>query len=184
MADASKVIGDALLSTLSKAEEKIDEEIDRLDRLEEDDLESIRRKRLETLKSNQRQKQQWRALGHGTYEECPDQKAFFDMCKKSSRVVVHFGRAATRRCEIVDKHMSALAPKHIETRFLKVDAEKSPFLCERLRIWMLPTIVLVKGGKTEHSIIGFDDLGGDDDFPTERLESFLVEHGLLLESFC
>jgi hypothetical protein len=48
---------------------------------------------------------------------------------------------------------------------------------------MMPTIVLVRGGKTEHSIVGFDEMGGHDDFSTETLESVLVAHEVLLESF-
>ena len=71
-----------------------------------------------------------------------------------------------------------------QARFLKVNSERCPFLCERLHIWMMPTIVLVKGGKTEHSIVGFDELGGHDDFTTEQLEGLLVSHEVLLESFC
>ncbi len=65
---------------------------------------------------------------------------------------MHFYRPSTRRCEIIDKHFYALAAKHIETKFLRVNAEKSPFLTERLHIWMLPTIVCCVGGKTDHSI--------------------------------
>jgi hypothetical protein len=49
---------------------------------------------------------------------------------------------------------------------------------------MMPTIVLVKSGVTEHSIVGFDELGSTDDFTTEAMETVLVNHGLLLESFC
>jgi hypothetical protein len=89
--------------------------------------------------------------------------------------VVHFYRDATDRCKIVDKHLMLLAPKHMETKFVKVNAEKNPFLCERLRIVMLPTIVLLIDGKTDHSIIGFDEMGGHDDFPTMHLEWLLAK---------
>mmetsp|Transcript_41049 Transcript_41049/g.53818 ORF Transcript_41049/g.53818 Transcript_41049/m.53818 type:complete len:153 (-) Transcript_41049:110-568(-) len=150
----------------------------------EDDFEALRRKRMDTLKRNQKKKAEWMAAGHGSYSDLPEEKVFFDLCKKSHRVVAAFGRPATRRTDIVDKHLGDLAVKHIETKFIKINAEKCPFLCERLRIWMLPTMVLIKGGKTEHSIVGFDDLGGHDDFSTETLERFLVDHELLIESFC
>ena len=113
--------------------------------------------------------------GHGEYRECNDQKQFFDDLRKESRAVVHFARSATRRCEILDKHLAALARKHIETKFIRVDAEKSPFLAERLKIWMLPTVVLIKDGKTDHSIVGFDELGGKDEFPTAVLEQLLLK---------
>ena len=111
------------------------------------------------------------------------EKEFFAECKKSERVVVHFYRASTWRCEIADKHLGAIARKHIETRFLRLDVERVPFLVERLNIFMLPTIMLVKGGKTEHSIIGFDEFGGSDDFDTEVAEHKLIEHGVCLESY-
>ena len=47
----------------------------------------------------------------------------------------------------MDSHLSKLAQMHPETRFVKIDAEKSPFLAERLRIIMLPTVALVIKGK-------------------------------------
>ena len=70
--------------------------------------------------------------------------------------------------------MQELARRHIETRFVKLNIEKSPYLAEKLRIVMLPTIMLIKDGKTEHSIIGFDELGGQDDFQTDVLEDTLA----------
>ena len=59
-----------------------------------------------------------------------------------------------------------LAWSHVETRFVKINAEKNPFLVERLGILMMPTIVLIKNGKTDHAIHGFDEFGGTDDFTT------------------
>ena len=38
------------------------------------------------------------------------------------------------RCKILDKHLNILAKKHLETKFCKIDAEKCPFLCDRLKI--------------------------------------------------
>ena len=113
--------------------------------------------------------------GHGDYRECHDQKQFFEELKTEARAVVHFYRPATRRCEIIDKHLAILSRKHLETKFMRVDAERSPFLAEKLKIWMLPTLVIVRNGKTEHSIIGFDELGGNDNFATEVLEQVLLK---------
>ena len=93
--------------------------------------------------------------------EMHDTKEFFLAAKKSQRVVVHFYRGVTPRCEIVDAHFERLAHDHVETRFLKIDAEKAPFLVEKLGVIMIPTIILIKDGKTEHSIRGFDEFGGD-----------------------
>ena len=46
--------------------------------------------------------------------------------------------------QIVDKHLGILAKKHLEAKFVKINAEKCPFLTERLRIKVIPTIMLVK----------------------------------------
>lgn len=126
-----------------------------------------------------RQEQDWRQLGHGVYSELTDTKEFFNAAKKSSRMIVHFYRSVTPRCEIVDAHFQKLAPTHVETRFVKIDAEKNPYLVEKLGIILMPTIVLIKDGKTDHAIHGFDEFGGTDDFTTEDCAYVLSTHGVL-----
>lgn len=113
------------------------------------------------------------------YMEMHDTKEFFLAAKKSSRLVVHFYRGVTPRCQIVDAHFERLAHDHVETRFLKIDAEKSPYLVEKLGIIMIPTIIIIKDGKTEHSIRGFDEFGGTDDFSTQDVAYILSTHGVL-----
>lgn len=182
--DIGKLIGDTLLSTLQGEEEKLDAEIADLDRKkEEDELESIRRKRLEQMRKVAKQKEAWRRAGHGAYNEITDQKTFFDELKGSKRAVVHFYRPSAWRCDVLHKHLGALATRHIETKFVRINAEKAPFLCERLKIWMIPSMVLVKEGKTEHTIQGFDELGGDK-VTGKQLEDVLLAHEMLLEAYC
>lgn len=55
--------------------------------------------------------------------------------------------------QVVDKHLSALAKQHVETRFVKVHAEKAPFLTEKLRIVVLPTLAIVKNAKVEDYVV-------------------------------
>lgn len=93
-------------------------------------------------------------IGHGQYQEIPVEKDFFAECKKSTNVVCHFYRESAERCRIVDMHLHRLAPKHMETRFLKINAEKCPFLAERLRIVVIPTIAIIKDGKSKDYIVG------------------------------
>lgn len=113
------------------------------------------------------------------YSEITDTKEFFNLAKKSSKVIAHFYRSVTPRCEIVDAHFQRLAHKHIEARFIKIDVEKNPFLVERLGIILMPTIVLIKDGKTEHSIRGFDEMGGVDNFETSDMAYVLASHGMI-----
>ena len=122
------------------------------------------------MKAAATQRQEWMSKGHGNYTEVPGEKEFFDVCKASNKVVCHFYRDSTIRCKIVDKHLTILAPRHLETRFVKLNVERAPFLCERLKIHILPTIAVVVDNVTKDYIKGFDELGGTDDFSTEMLE--------------
>ena len=65
---------------------------------------------------------------------------------------------------------------------LQIHAEKSPFLTERLRVFILPTLALIKHEKTTDYVAGFDELGGTDDFPTDRLAQRLAHAGLIFEN--
>jgi len=76
-------------------------------------------------------------------------------------------------------HLKILAAKHVEAKFCKVNAEKSPFLTQRLRIKVIPTIALVKDSKTKDFIVGFSDLGNCDDFATEMLEWRIAHSGAI-----
>lgn len=160
----------AILNATKIVEQQVDAEIERLDQLQDDDIEKLREKRLEQMKQLAAQQQEWRSKGHGEYREILEEKMFFDECKQSNKVICHFYRESTWRCKIVDKHLAILAPKHLETKFIKLSVERCPFLCDRLKIRVIPTIALVINGKTKDYIKGFDDLGGHDEFPTEMLE--------------
>ena len=89
-------------------------------------------------------------IGHGEYSELKDEKEFFDATKKSTNAVVHFYRSSTFRCKILDKHLETLAKQHMECKFLKIDAERSQFLVERLKIKTIPTIALIKNHQVKN----------------------------------
>ncbi|XP_023952159.1 thioredoxin domain-containing protein 9 [Bicyclus anynana] len=151
-------------------ERQLDNELDRLDALDNSDLEAIRQQRIAEMKQRAKQKQEWLAMGHGEYSELSDEKEFFTVCNKSENVVCHFYRDDTPRCRIVDKHLRILAARHVETRFVKLNVERAPFLTARLKVRIIPTIMLIKGNKTTDFIVGFTELGNRDDFTTEILE--------------
>lgn len=174
-----EVLTHTLVTALEDHEAQLDEQIKYYDTLNEDDIEEIRRKRLEEMKQNINKDQEYRSNGHGSYTDLQTEREFFEAAKKSARLVCHFYRPSTWRCQIADKHLEALSQKHMPTRFVRINIERSPYLAEKLGIMMLPTIMLVKDGKTEHSIIGFDEMGGVDDFETDDLEQVLVNWKLI-----
>jgi len=101
--------------------------------------------------------------------ELADQQDFFKAVQDSRHVIVHFYRPSTWRCDIIDRHIGDMAPKYIECRFLKINAEKAPFLVEKLGVVVMPTILLVVDGKVKHEMKGFEDFGGIDTFPTDLM---------------
>eukprot|EP00039_Didymoeca_costata_P025524 m.13695 g.13695 ORF g.13695 m.13695 type:complete len:183 (+) comp4903_c0_seq2:90-638(+) len=139
----------AVLQEVQNAEAQVDQKLHELNSMnteEIEEIEAIRRRRIEFLKKSKERKQ----IGHGEYSEIGgtgNEKEFFDAAKTSDKMVCHFYRNGSPRCEIVDKHLSELAVKHLGTRFVKLNAEKAPFLAERLRIIFLPTICCVIKGK-------------------------------------
>ncbi|KAL5104949.1 Thioredoxin domain-containing protein 9 [Taenia crassiceps] len=174
-----KVIESQLSRAAQVIEDVVDQEIARLDSMDEDDLEKIRQRRLAELKEKASKKEEWLANGHGIYSELASERDFFSICKQSTSVCAHFYRSTTVRCAIFDKHLSLLAPRHLECRFIKVDVEKSPFLVSRLGVRVLPTLILIKEEKVVGRVIGFDDLGGHDDFSTEMLDWRLGVAGIV-----
>ncbi|CAF3174665.1 unnamed protein product [Rotaria socialis] len=174
-----QVFEQKLMQAAQAVEEQVDAELNRLEKLTEEDMEKIRSQRLESLKQEHKKRQEWMANGHGEYEDLPSEKELFDTTKKSERIVCHFYRDSTMRCKIVDKHLDILARKHIEAKFVKLNVDRAPFITERLHIKTLPTIALLIDNIVKDKIIGFTDLGNHDDFSTEMLEWRLGRGGAI-----
>lgn len=171
----------AMLQIAAQIERAVDDELDRIDQMDDDELLVIRQKRMKQLKEVQARRDEWLKKGHGQYLEVTDPKMFFDNVQDSERVVVHFMRRSTPRCEIIERHLRAIARDHFETRFCYVDVERIPSLPERFNVMMLPTLMLVEKQNTFHSIIGFDEFGGTDDFTTATVEQVLAHYGMVNE---
>lgn len=163
---------------LSTIESVVDQKIQELDNIGDDDLEAIRRRRLAELKAEDEERRSWVSNQHGSLTDLNEEPEFFDAVKKSTRVVALFVRPASVPCVALAEHVARLSESHMETRFVKIDAEKSPFLTKRLKIWMLPTLLLVKKQRTIKQHVGLDDFGGID-FPTSALEKVLVDDEII-----
>nr|CCC96100.1 unnamed protein product [Trypanosoma congolense IL3000] len=171
----------ALLRIAETIEQAVDDEMERIDNMDDEELMAIRRKRLKALKEMEARRDAWLRKGHGQVQEVSDPKEFFQFVQDSERVVVHFMRRSTSRCSIMERHLQAIAPRHFETRFCYVDVERIPSLAERFNVLMLPTLMLIENKNTFHSIIGFDEFGGVDDFSTDTVTKVLANYGMINE---
>lgn len=173
------MIQQSIVNAASELENQLDSELNTLDAMTGNELQALRNQRLNEMKNLAKKKQEWLNNGHGGYEELSGEKEFFEVSKKSANIIAHFYRDATERCKIVDHHLKILAKQHLEAKFCKVNAENSPFLTQRLRIKVIPTIAIIKDSKTKDYIVGFTDLGNRDDFSTEMMEWRIAQSGAI-----
>lgn len=176
-----QAVEQSVLRVAQQLEEQLDSELHKLENLQDDDLERIRQRRVQELKQQQERAKEWVAKGHGEYKEIFEEKEFFKEMKGEERMVCHFYRD-NWPCKVMDKHIGILCKQHLETKFVKINAEKAPYLTEKLKVWMLPTLALIKAEKVIDYVVGFDDLGGKDDFSTEDLADRLARVDVIKES--
>ncbi|CEG35667.1 thioredoxin domain-containing protein 9 [Plasmopara halstedii] len=175
----ASLIGEKVLETLDKKHQKLDETIKKLEKADDDELERLREKRLQAMQQKARKIQELRAHGHGEYSTICDTHDFFEVMKKSDKVVVHFFTPANAFCQLVDSHLTRLAPHHVETKFARINAEKAEYLVDKLGVYMIPCIALVHNQKVEKMVQGLDELGGTDKFSTAFLAYYLSLHKVL-----
>lgn len=174
-----QLIQQQIANAAAAMESQLDDQINAMDSMTSDELKALRNQRINEMKNEAKKKQEWLNNGHGEYSELQGEKEFFEISKKSANIIAHFYRDATERCKIVDHHLKILAKKHLEAKFCKVNAENSPFLTERLRIKVIPTIAIIKDSKTKDYVVGFTDLGNRDDFSTEMMEWRIAQSGAI-----
>ncbi|GAA5992050.1 hypothetical protein JCM10908_000719 [Rhodotorula pacifica] len=167
--DASGDDADALLEEL---EAELDDDLD---------LGGFREKRMMELQAQLERTRRMQEGDYGRYIEVKVEKDLIAKTAKEKRCVVHFFHRDFRRCKIMDGHLEKLAPKHLDTLFLKADVANVPFLVTKLAIKTLPCVIGFVGGTTKMKIVGFDELPGGDNFSTSVLEEGMRECGVFGE---
>lgn len=115
-----------------KTNNESDNEDDDDDDADEDiELRRIRTNRLRVIKNLQREKVENIGKGHGQYREIT-QDEFLNEMISSKIVVCHFYHADFARCKIIDHHIQKLVQRHVETKFVKINAEKAPFFVSKV----------------------------------------------------
>ncbi|KAE9553088.1 hypothetical protein FO519_003721 [Halicephalobus sp. NKZ332] len=174
-----QLIAEQLLNAAKAVEKQVDAEIQRLDNLDDDGLEEIRRNRIAQMKEAARKRQDQEANGHGRVQELANGTDFFDAGKKSEKVVCHFFLPTVRKCEFVDACFEKLAQAHFGTRFVKINAEKVPNLIKMLRITHIPNICVIIDNKIANYLRVTDESGSEKDKLLAHIEKWLLnENGI------
>ena len=161
----------------SKAERDDDSDSDFNSDGDETIMKTMREERISRLKLQRQELEENIAKGHGVYTEITEEE-FLPAITKTKFCVLHFYHNDFERCKIVDHHLKQIASKHLEARFMTINAEKCPFFVAKLQIQVLPTIVCFMDGVSLDRIVGFEELGGKDEFPTLLLARRLVNAGV------
>lgn len=144
------------------------------------DLEQLHRDRMEQMKKECEKRASLQQEGHGELTEI-EEKDFLPEVTKPKRVVVHFYHNEFERCKIMNQRLSQLAPRHLDTKFVKIHAPDAPFFVTKLKVQVLPCVISFDNGKAFDRVVGFDELGGKDDFGVDALEQRLLESGAISE---
>ncbi|KAF2668962.1 thioredoxin-like protein [Microthyrium microscopicum] len=149
---------------------------------DDDGLVSLREKRLQQLHEEVSRSKMMRTLGSGSSIEVKDEKEVLDITTSTKLSVVHFFKPDFGRCAVMDSHLDVLAPKHFDTRFIKINVDNAPFLVTKLNVRVLPCVIAFIDGVGVDRIIGFEGLGNGVKFTTQDLERRLLSAGVLIRT--
>lgn len=181
MAAPQAALEAAVLASAAAVEATLDAKLAALDNMDDADLAAVRARRVAEMKRDADARAAWLAAGHGRVTSVRGDADFFDAARGVERVVALFWRRS-RPCEAMQALIRALAPRHVETKFIEVEAETVPFLADRLKVWMLPTLACMVDGKSVDAVVGFDGLPGGDRATVAALEARLVAAGVCRET--
>ncbi|PPS16275.1 hypothetical protein GOBAR_AA04305 [Gossypium barbadense] len=197
MAAAARDYQKELLAQEKAQSSTANEEVDLDELMDDPELEKLHADRIAALKKEAEKREALKRQGHGDYREITEGD-FLGEVTGSETVVCHFYHKEFYRCKIMDKHLKALAPKHMDTKFIKLDAEvninklsrflkldryfsyfilvvNAPFFVTKLAVKTLPCVIIFRKGVAVDRLVGFQDLGAKDDFAMRTLEVVLIK---------
>ncbi|KAK4360531.1 hypothetical protein RND71_019483 [Anisodus tanguticus] len=134
---------EVLAQEKAQSSSSVNQDIDLDELMDDPELEKLHADRIAALKKEAEKRQALKRQGHGEYREISGGD-FLGEVTGSEKVICHFYHQEFYRCKIMDKHLKSLAPKHVDTKFLKLDAENAPFFVTKLGIKTLPCVILFR----------------------------------------
>lgn len=151
--------------------------------IDRDDLTSWRRERLEAIRRMKIKSREYLEQGHGSVETLSEEKEVINTCNNHKRVICHFYHDEFPRCKILDRHLSTLAAKHLEVKFIRMLATNSPFFTAKLGMKVLPTVICTLDGGIIHVFTGFEEFKGDS-ITEHTLRAGLLKRGAITTECC
>lgn len=168
---------------LSDSDDNLLEILEDLDNDEDEVLHLLREQRLEQLKKEFNKID--KAVGNmggdvGHVQFVEDEKDIMDMVTKSEIALVHFYQPTFPKCKVMNDTLGLLAEKHVSLRILAIQAEKAPFLVSKLKVKVLPFVVIYRNGQELSRVVGFDGISASaDKVSLDLLERKLLDCGAI-----
>ncbi|KAM1261743.1 hypothetical protein ACFX13_027675 [Malus domestica] len=181
MAAAARNYQKELLSNeKAAATSSANQEVDLDELMDDPELEKLHADRINALKKEAEKREALKRKGHGEYRDITEGD-FLGEVTRTEKVICHFYHREFYRCKIMDKHLKTLALKHVDSKFIRLDAENAPFFVTKLGIKTLPCVILFRKGVAVDRLVGFQEVGTKDDFSTRALEVALIKKGIISE---
>ncbi|KAL6276698.1 hypothetical protein ACE6H2_020299 [Prunus campanulata] len=169
-----------LANEKAPATSSVNQEVDLDELMDDPELEKLHADRIAALKKEAEKREALKRKGHGEFREITEGD-FLGEVTGTEKAICHFYHQEFYRCKIMDKHLKTLASKHVDTKFIKLDAENAPFFVTKLGVKTLPCVIIFRNGVAVDRLVGFQDMGGKDDFSTRALEVVLIKKGIISE---
>jgi hypothetical protein len=134
---------EVLANEKAQGSRPVNEEVDLDELMDDPELEKLHADRIAALRREVEKREAFKRQGHGEYREVSEGD-FLGEVTRSEKVICHFYHKEFYRCKIMDKHLKTLAPRHVDTKFIKMDAENAPFFVTKLAIKTLPCVILFR----------------------------------------
>lgn len=168
-------------SKLQREELDTESLLELLESLDDDaELARFREQRMEQLKREMRSiDHAAAALGDslGTVQTYTDEKELMTAVAGAPWCVVHFYQPTFAKCKVMNERLAELAQRHVALAVLAISAEKAPFLVAKLKIKVLPFVVVYRQGVEASRIVGFEGVGSAADVSVDALEQRLLRLG-------
>ncbi|GEQ70085.1 hypothetical protein JCM33374_g3761 [Metschnikowia sp. JCM 33374] len=108
------------------------------------------------------------------------EKELMEAVTRTDVALVHFYQPTFAKCKVMNERLALLAEKHLALHVLAIPAENASFLVAKLKIKVLPFVVVYRNGQEIARIVGFEGIGGSEEAVTiTALESKLVQCGAI-----
>lgn len=158
-----------------------DELLDKLDDELDQHFQQYREQRMQELSQQMSQsKRLVEEAGHGSVQTELSEESVIKITAKAARTVLHLFHENFAKCSLMDRKLEILAQKHITTKFIRINVDNAPFLVTRLKVQVLPVVIVYVNGVETARVVGFEKLHYDakkNDFSIEALEQFLLQNG-------